>query len=107
VRTIVGSNRTKYVTYLLGPNTICWNEAPTDPSPSVEVDSKPAQGKGMGGEVLYTRRQFVLHPYGIAWQDDTVAGEFPTNAELANAANWDRAYAERKQIPIAFLLTNG
>jgi len=104
---IVGSNRTKYFTYLIGRNAICWNEAPTSPSPNIEVERKPDQGNGFGGDILYSRRQFVLHPYGIAWQDSSVTGEFPTNAELETAANWNRVYPERKQIPLAYLLTNG
>lgn len=107
VKTIAGSNRTKYVTYLLGRGSICWNEAPTSPSPNIELEAKPDQGNGMGGDILYSRRQFVLHPYGIKWTDSSVAGEFPTNAELADAANWERVYPERKQINMAFLLTNG
>lgn len=107
VKTIAGTNRTKYVTYLLGRGAICWNEAPTSPSPNIEVEAKPDQGNGMGGDILYSRRQFVLHPYGIKWTDASTAGEFPTNAELATAANWDRVYPERKQINIAYLVTNG
>jgi hypothetical protein len=108
-KTIAGSNSsdTKYVTYLLGENAICFNEAPLATAPMVEVDREPGQGNGVGVDTLYTRRQFVMHPYGIKFTDTSVAGEFPTNTELATAANWDRVYAERKQIPIAFLLTNG
>lgn len=107
VKTITGTNRTKYVTYLMGRGSVCWNEAPTSPSPNIEVDRKPEQGNGFGGDILYSRRQFVMHPYGIKWTDTTVTGEFPTNTELATTANWDRVYAERKQINIAFLTTNG
>jgi len=107
VKTISGTNRTKYFTYLVGRNAICWSEAPTSPSPNIEVDRKPDQGNGFGGDILYSRRQFVLHPYGVKWTDTSVVGEFPTNAELATAANWDRVFAERKQINIAFLTTNG
>lgn len=107
VKTIAGTNRTKYVTYLLGRGSFCWNEAPTSPSPSIETEAKPDQGNGMGGDILYSRRQFVLHPYGIKWTDASTAGEFPTNAELGTATNWDRVYPERKQINIAYLVTNG
>lgn len=105
VRKVVGSNRTKYWTYLVGPGAIGWGEVAV--ATPVEVDREPAQGNGMGVEILYTRRQFVMHPYGFAWQESSVAGEFPTNTELATAANWNRVYAERKQIPIAALVTNG
>jgi hypothetical protein len=48
-----------------------------------------------------------MHPYGIKWTDTSVGGEFPTVAELRLAANWDRVYPERKQIPLALLITNG
>lgn len=106
-KTITGSNRTKYVTYLVGRNAFAFNEVPTSTSPNIEIDRKPEQGNGFGVDFLYSRRQFVMHPYGIKWADGSVAGEFPTNAELALAANWTRVYPERKQVNIAFLLTNG
>lgn len=105
VRKVVGSNRTKYWTYLIGAGAIGWGEVPV--AMPVEVDREPGQGNGMGVELLYTRRQYVMHPYGVKWTESSVAGEFPTNTELATAANWDRVYAERKQIAIAALVTNG
>lgn len=108
-KTIVGSNSgdVKYLTLLLGENAFAFQEAPLKTSPMVEVDRKPEQGNGVGVDILYSRRQFIMHPYGVKWTDAQVGGEFPTNAELSAAANWDRVYPERKQIPIAFLLTNG
>lgn len=105
VRAVAGTNRTKYWTYLVGRNSIGWAEVPV--AKPVEVDSKPEQGNGMGVATLWTRRQFVLHPYGIKFTDASVTDEFPTNAELATAGNWDRVYSERKQIAIAALVTNG
>ncbi len=104
---ITGSGPTKYVTYLLGNEAIAFNEQPMSTSPNIEVERKPDQGNGVGGDILYTRRQFALHPYGIKWNDASVAGEFPTTAELADPANWTRVYPERKQVPISFLITNG
>jgi hypothetical protein len=104
---VAGSNRTEYITYLLGAGALAWHEAPLKTSPMIEVDREPLQGGGVGVDILISRRQFVLHPNGIKWTDTSVAGEFPTNAELALAANHDRVYPERKQIPIAFLVTNG
>lgn len=102
-----GGNPAGYVTYLVATDALAFNEQPMMTSPNVEVERKPDQGNGVGGDILYTRRQFVMHPYGIAWQDNTVAGEFPTNAELETAANWDRVYPERKQVGISYLITNG
>lgn len=102
---VTGTNRVTYVTYLLGEGALGWAESPV-PVP-VEVIRKPEAGNGLGMETLWTRRQFAMHPYGIKFTSSSVSADFPTNAELATAANWSRVYAERKQIPIAFLLTNG
>lgn len=105
VLTAAGSNRTKYSTYLLGAGSIAWAETPV--ATPVEVDREPLQGNGQGVDTLVTRRQFVMHPYGFQFKSASVSGEFPTNAEHATAANWDRVVAERKQAPIAQLVTNG
>ena len=105
VRAVTGANRTKYWTYLCGPNLLGWAEVPA--KNAVATDRDEQKGNGAGIETLYTRRQFVMHPYGIKFTDSSVAGEFPTHAELAAAGNWDRVYAERKQIPLAALVTNG
>ena len=102
---IAGVNRVRYHNYLFGANAIGWAEVPVDKP--VETKSEPAAGDGMGTEELWMRRQFAMHPYGVKWTDSAVGGEFPTNAELALAVNWDRVYSERKQIPIAVLITNG
>lgn len=102
---VAGTNRVTYHTYLFGANAIGWAEK--DVAKPVELDSDGAAGDGMGSETIYTRRQFGIHPYGIKFTDNTVAGQFPTNTELQLAANWDRVYAERKQIPMALLQTNG
>lgn len=105
VTTVVGANRVRYHTYLFGANAIGWAESP--PADPVEIEKDPSAGDGAGVETLWTRRQFAIHPYGVKWTENTVSGEFPSNAELRLAANWDRVYAERKQIPIALYITNG
>lgn len=105
VRTVAGTNRTKYWSYLIGENAMGFAEVA--PDMAVEVHREPMAGNGMGMEYLITRRQFVMHPYGIKFTDTSVSGQFPVNADLALSTNWDRVYAERKQIPIAALVTNG
>lgn len=104
-RAVVGANRTKYWTYLVGRGAIAWGESP--PDRPVEVDSKPRAGNGAGTEELWTRKQYIMHPYGFAWLDANRGGEFPSNTEAALAANWNRVAAERKQIRLAALVTNG
>lgn len=105
VPAIAGVNRVRYHTYLFGADAFGWAEVPVDVP--VEVDPDPSAGDGMGVDTLWTRRQFAIHPYGIKWTDNAVGAEFPTNAELMLATNWDRVYVERKQIPMAALITNG
>ena len=102
---IAGTNRTKYHTYLFAEGALAWGESPV--AVPVETDRAPEKGNGTGQETLFTRRQFVIHPYGIKWTETAVVGQFPTNAELQTATNWDRVYPERKQIPMAVLITNG
>lgn len=88
-----------YWTYLLGEGVIGFAESP--PNVPVETYRYPNQGNGSGVEVLWTRRQYAMHPYGFDWTDSSVSSIFPTNAEIATAANWDRKFPERKQIAIA------
>ena len=105
VPAIAGTYRIRYWNFLIGADAFGWAESPV--AKPVEVEQDPSAGDGMGTETLWTRRQFAIHPYGIKWTDTSVGGEFPTVAELRLAANWDRVYPERKQIPLALLITNG
>jgi hypothetical protein len=102
---VAGSNRILYSTYLVGMGAIAFAEVP--PPMPVEVDREPSQGNGQGVDYLWTRRQYIMHPYGIKWTSSSMAGTSPTNAELATTANWDRVYTERKMIKLAELVTNG
>ena len=102
---VAGTNRITYTSILFGNGSVGYAEgSPRVPS-AIERDE--AKGDGEGEEVLYSRRHTVLHPFGLSFLNASVAGKSPTNAELALAANWDRVYPERKQVPIAFLDTNG
>jgi hypothetical protein len=108
VRVVQGTTNTDrylYSSYMFAPGTIAWGESPVD-RPS-EVERRPDQGNGMGVEVLWTRRQYIMHPYGFDWTDSSRAGQFPTNAENQAAANWNRVVAERKQIGLVEIVTNG
>jgi hypothetical protein len=48
----------------------------------------------------------MIHPAGFNWTEAAVAGNSPTLVELANPANWTRVFP-RKNVPMAFMLTNG
>jgi hypothetical protein len=79
-------------------------------SPKVPTETKrdPDAGNGGGSEILYNRVEWAIHPAGHRYIG-TPANGGPSNAatsnNLANAASWQRAYSERKQIKIARLIT--
>jgi hypothetical protein len=75
------------------------------PKVPTEVDRAPAAGDGGGQEILYNRIQRIFHPVGHAFVQGTIADGGPSNAELATAANWKRAFRERKMIKMARLIT--
>lgn len=100
------TNKTKYWTYLAAPGAVAYAESTGGIPVPAEVEREPAQGNGMGVEIIHMRRQYAMHVPGIKWTDSSVAGDFPSYADLRNASNHDRCYAERKQIPIALLISN-
>jgi Major capsid protein 13-like len=53
-------------------------------------------------DILANRRAYVIHPYGVKWNNTTVVGATPTDAELATAANWTRVY-DTKAVGMAML----
>lgn len=111
-------NNTVYTTYFFGAGAIGFGGeeghafalgegVPTEP---VEVYREPQAGHGGGQEAVIERRTIILHPFGFKWIEDPASTEndlvefSPTNADLANAAHWDRV-VDRKQVPLAFLRT--
>lgn len=97
-----GTSGFVYDTYLFGSGAIAYGEGTLEPEEAVQVDRDILAGT----ELLANRRQYIMHPTGVAWQADTVAGDSPTNAELATAANWARVF-ERKNVKLLCLKTNG
>lgn len=89
-----------YTTYLFGQGAIGFGQG------AAPVPSETDRDSLLGEDYLITRQHFILHPRGVAWQEGGVAGESPTNAEVAAAARWDRVY-EREQVRIARILSNG
>lgn len=75
------------------------------PMVAEEVERKAGGGNGGGQEVLYSRREWSMHPTGHAWVGATTASGGPTNAVIDDAASWQRVYPERKQIKFARLVT--
>jgi hypothetical protein len=92
----------KYTTVLFGSNAFGWGEGM--PLVPVEIDREAAQGDGGGIETIWTRKTHIIHPFGFKFSGSP-AGDSPTLAEYAAAASWDRVVA-RKNVPLAFLVTN-
>lgn len=74
------------------------------PKVSTEVERHASSGNGGGGEVLFNRQEWLMHPTGHKFVDISGVGG-PTNTNLALAASWDRVYTERNQIKIARLIS--
>ena len=56
--------------------------------------------KGLGDNALINRKQYVLHPLGVKWDEPEGERISPTNAELATGDNWSKVY-EDKNIALA------
>ena len=98
-----GGGNIFYTTYLCGPGVLRWAEKGMPKA--TEVERRALKGNGMGVEYLVNRKQYALHPMGFSFTDAATDLEFPTNAELATASNWDRKYPERKMIPFVAIKT--
>jgi hypothetical protein len=95
-----------FESWLFGTGTFAMGAG--SPKVPTETDRKPATGNGGGAEILYNRVEWAIHPVGHAYIGVAAPGG-PSNANTSNnlaaAASWRRAYAERKMIKIARLIT--
>lgn len=92
----------KYVTVLFGEGAFGYGEGEAEVP--VELERSGAKGNGGGSSELWVRKTWLLHPFGFK-ATGTPAGESFTLAELAQATSFDRVVA-RKNVPLAFLITN-
>lgn len=89
----------KYTSYLFGAGAFGYGMGGAPVPTETDRDSLA------GNDILVNRQHFLLHPRGVKFASGSVAGSSPTNAELANAANWDRVY-DRKNVRMAVLISN-
>jgi len=94
-----------YLCCLFGPGAIGFAQGDPATGFGTEVWRYPDQGMGGGVSTLYTRRNSIIHPQYFSFTSASVAGESPTSAELALAANWTRTALQRKAVPLCFLVT--
>ncbi|MEM0909829.1 MAG: major capsid protein [Pseudomonadota bacterium] len=95
---------TTYTSCLFGAGAIGYGMSEPSNNKGTEIESKPSIGNGAGGEILHSRVNMAVHPFGYRWAENNVVSESPTLAELENPTNWVRIVADRKQIPLAFIL---
>jgi hypothetical protein len=94
-----------FTSVLFGAGAIGFGEG--NPRVPVEMFRIPQAGNGAGVEELWERKTWIIHPFGFKWDEGSLAGQSATLAELKLAANWSRAVPSRKNVPMAFLKTNG
>lgn len=100
---------TKYTTYLFGAGAFVKGSA--------NLSGQPLDG-GNGSEgvefnrdslksedQLINRRRHILHPRGVKFTSSSMAGQSPTNAELATAANWTLVW-EAQNVPLVAVVHN-
>ena len=87
------STNDSFVTYIFGSGAFGWGEGGAPVPVEFDRDSLASD------DIMIHRRHFLLHPRGVAFQNQTVSGETPNNDELADADNWARVY-ELKNVRI-------
>ena len=105
---------TRYTTFVLGKGAISYEDIGA--KVPYEMDRDPA--KNGGQDTLYIRQRKCFAPFGISYEKASQASNSPTDAELANGANWvlvhtgeaqaaNRSYINHKAIPIARIYSRG
>ena len=95
-----GSN-SEYWTILFQPGALAYGESANHIT-VVETD----RNAGKSEDILYTRRNFVIHPRGYRWMENSVASDNPTKSEIEEAGNWDKVY-NKDNTGVAVLISNG
>ena len=104
-----GDGYTKYVTYVLGVGAFDYENIGAETPFEMNRDPKTNGGQ----DTLYSRQRKVFAPYGISFTKAAMASNSPTDAELANPANWtlvndgNGQFISHKAIPIARIISKG
>lgn len=105
---------TNYTTYVLGEGAFSYE----DVGAKVPYEMARNAAQNGGEDTLYIRQRKCFAPFGISYEKAVQATLSPTDAELANAANWilvhtgeaqasDRTYINHKAIAIARIISRG
>ena len=102
---------TAYTTYVFGDGAIEYTNCGAKVPAEMARDPKTNGGQ----DTLYNRQRKCFAPYGISFTKAVMSTLSPTNAELANGANWElvntggatKQYISLKAIPIARIISLG
>ncbi|HHA19844.1 MAG TPA: hypothetical protein ENK70_09075 [Methylophaga sp.] len=101
-----GTNGFVYTSVLFGQGAFGYGTTPAD-QPS-ELERVANAGYGGGQDIIHSRFNEIIHPQGFAFLSSGIsAGVSATRTNLETAAQWNRIYTDRKNVPLAFLQTNG
>ena len=100
-----GSRRSLMIFF--GPGAIGY--ATETPANGLRYSEVEERGNGGGVEVLWTRRNYIMHPLGYTFTSAVITGNGTETrpasaswADLANATNWNRVLP-REHVPLAFM----
>lgn len=101
-----------YTTYTFGEGALTLQDVGAEVPYEMSRDPKTNGGE----DTLYSRRRFVIQPFGISFEG-TTASLSPTDTELETGAKWslvnngktgaDKKFFPHKLIPIARIITKG
>lgn len=103
---------TVYTTYVFGDGAIEYTNCGAKVPAEMSRDPKTNGGQ----DTLYNRQRKCFAPYGISFTKAVMSTLSPTDAELANGANWElvntggnsnKQYISLKAIPIARIISLG
>jgi len=100
---------TAYTTYILGDGAFDYENIGV--KIPYEMSRDPYTNGGQ--DTLISRQRKVFAPYGISYEKKAQTSLSPTNADLANGANWtlvsdgSSKYIDRKAIAIAQIISKG
>lgn len=95
---------TKYHSYFFKSEAVAYGQYDAGAIIPIEVARKP--GIGGGTDILYTRKQYVLHPLGFTWAMTSDIGITPTDANLIDEDSWNRVY-DKKNTGVVAVISNG
>jgi len=102
-------NARQFLTIVFGAGAIGYGAG--SPKTPLEYERVAARANGGGVETLWSRKTWLLHPFGYSFTSNTITGNGTETtarsaswSDLALATNWNRIM-DRKQVPLAFLVT--